>query len=276
MIDIRQTPQYAKYLRQVGWEVERLAETNYFIKKVPLLGSVLKLQRPEEIKINKIKDLVKSRRVFQLIIEPRSELDAIFLKSVGYKLSKSPYLPTKTLQLDLTKSEKNIFANLKKDARYAIRKKSELRIANYTDNIEEFRNAWKNSVGLKRHVPPLTHLSALKNSFKEDCAFFACFDGSNQQNKICGGAIFLKADKIAYYWQAFTNNEGRKRFAQYQIVWQGIGWAKKSGGRIFDFEGIFDERFPNKSWQGFSHFKKSFGGYEVTYPGCMIKTRISL
>jgi len=85
------------------------------------------------------------------------------------------------------------------------------------------------------------------------------------------GAIFLSGDGIGYYWQAFTNREGREKHEQYNIVWEGILRVKKIGARIFDFEGIYDERFPNKSWLGFTHFKKSFGGYEVIHPGTFVK-----
>ena len=55
MVDIRQTIQYANYLSKIGWEVERASEINYFIKKLPLVGSIIKVQRPEKIRINKIK-----------------------------------------------------------------------------------------------------------------------------------------------------------------------------------------------------------------------------
>ena len=274
MVDIRQTREYAKYLSKIGWEVERIAGINYFIKKFPLIGSVLKVQRPEEIKINKIYDLAKKYLAFQIIVEPKRELDAKFLTSVGYKLSKSPYLPTKTLFLDLGKSEKVLLAGFKKDSRAAIYSyekvvKSEAkRVVNSGKNLEStigpFRGAWKTSVGLKRYVPPLSHLLALKESFKDNALFIT----TTMKN---AGAIFLKGDKVAYYWQAFTNKEGRRTLAQYKIVWEGIKWAKDRGAKVFDFEGIYDERFPNKSWLGFTHFKKSFGGYEVTYPGCFTK-----
>lgn len=263
MIDIRQTQKYANYLKRIGWKVERAAEINYFIKKIPLLGSVIKLQRPEEIKVNKIMELAKKHGAFQLIVEPKTELDMKYLQSLGYKLTKSPYLPTKTLLLDLTKSEKVIFSNLKKDARYLIRKTEKIETEEIA-NIEEFRNAWKKTVGLRRYVPPLEQLIALNKTFGDSSLFLLSKDGS-------AGAIFLIGDKISYYWQAFTNKEGRKSSIQYQIVWRGILWAKKMGARVFDFEGIFDERFPNKSWLGFSHFKKSFGGSVVEYPGTFTK-----
>jgi hypothetical protein len=37
---------------------------------------------------------------------------------------------------------------------------------------------------------------------------------------------------------------------------------------MFDFEGIFDERYPksNRDWLGFSKFKSGFGGKEIYFP----------
>ena len=90
------------------------------------------------------------------------------------------------------------------------------------------------------------------------------------------GAVFLTTDKITYYYQAFTNDAGRKAHNQYRIVFDGIFWAKRMGAKVFDFEGIYDERFPNSSWKGFTHFKKSFGGYEISYSGCYTRYSLSL
>jgi lipid II:glycine glycyltransferase (peptidoglycan interpeptide bridge formation enzyme) len=268
MVDIRQTIQYANYLKRNGWQIERAAEINYFIKKFPLVGSVIKIQRPEEIRIKKIKELGKSQRAFQVIIEPKTNLDAKHLLSLGYKLNKSTYLPSKTLQLDLTLPINRLVNGLKKDAKSALRATTNLKpIAN--NHMENFRKAWKKAAGWKLYVPPVENLVSLKKSFKNNCVMYECRNIS--QHKVVAGAIFLMADNIAYYWQAFTNKEGRRELAQYRIVWEGIRWAKRRGAKIFDFEGIYDPRFPNKSWQGFTHFKKSFGGYEVDYPGTFTK-----
>src|SRR4030042_1056681 len=81
---------------------------------------------------------------------------------------------------------------------------------------------------------------------------------------------------FGYYWYGFTNNEGRTSLSQYSLLYQGILWAKRQGCKVFDFEGVYDPRFPDKSWLGFSHFKRSFGGYEVEYPGCFIQNRFPL
>src|SRR3990167_6623218 len=106
MIDIRQSKNYADYLSYLGWVVERIKEVNYFIKKFPIIGSVLKIQRPEKIRYKDIKILSKKYRVFQIIIEPKSSSAVQSLIANGYKLSKSPYLPSKTLHLNLTKALK--------------------------------------------------------------------------------------------------------------------------------------------------------------------------
>jgi lipid II:glycine glycyltransferase (peptidoglycan interpeptide bridge formation enzyme) len=47
--------------------------------------------------------------------------------------------------------------------------------------------------------------------------------------------------------------------------------AKKRGSLVWDFEGIFDQRFPNKDILGYTHFKKSFGGKEIEFPGAFTK-----
>jgi len=272
MKDIRQSALYADYLSRAGWMVEKASGINYFIKKLPIVGSVIKIQRPEEIELDKIDRLAKIYRALQIIVEPKNTIDIGPLTKNGYRLSKSPYLPTKTLQIDLTKPKEKIFQNLLKDARYAIRENPDCK-AGFTIDIEEFRSIWKKSVGPRRYIPSLKHLVALKKSFGNNCAFCSCSSTSKQ---IKAGAIFLLADGVGYYWQAFTNKEGRRALMQYKIVWEGLLWAKKMGAKIFDFEGIYDERFPNKSWLGFTHFKKSFGGIVVEYPGAFIKTRLPL
>jgi hypothetical protein len=281
MIDIRQSESYAKYLRSLGWTVERIAEINYFIKKMPIVGSILKLQHPEEIRMDTVKELCRKYGVFQIIIEPKNDLDAKFLESSGFKLSKSTYLPSKTLQIDLTQSKEEILKYFKKDARAAIKKGGDIKTAEHItpDEIKIFREEWKKSVKMSRYVPSTEQLIKLKKSFPQSKSLF--LTSHNMFSRIIGGVIFTTSSHgtsnyITYYWQAFTNSEGRSTLSQYSLLYQGILWAKKNGCKVFDFEGIFDPRFPNKDWRGFTHFKRSFGGYEVTYPGCYTKFRFPL
>jgi lipid II:glycine glycyltransferase (peptidoglycan interpeptide bridge formation enzyme) len=277
MKDIRQTKAYAQYLAQIGWSVKKMGSNYYFIKKIPILGAFIKLQRPEKIDFEALEKLQKNYRVFQIVIEPKNNSQIKELKSRGYKLSKSPYLPTKTLQINLKQSEKQIFSQFKKDARYSINKAKKL-VLFTKPSIKSFHDSWKRAISWQRHLPKLAHLKALQKSFDSQSLFLASHN-DQKRNKLyrtnfSAGAIFLKADNTVFYWQAFTSPLARQSLAQYCIVWHGILWGKSQGAKFFDFEGIYDKRFPNKSWLGFSHFKKSFGGKEIAYPGAYKKTLI--
>lgn len=284
MIDIRQSESYAKYQKSLGWKVERIGGINYFIKNIPIIGSVLKIQRPEEIRIDILNRLSRKYGVFQIILEPglTTIVDSTSynsLKGQGFKLSKSTYLPSKTLQIDLTQSKEKIFKGLKKDARSAIQKGGEVKIKEYVTpkEIVTFRKGWKNSVKFNRFVPSASQLIELKKSFPKNKSLFLA--SHNITGRIIGGVIFTtssheKSNYITYYWYGFSSKEGRSTLSQYTLLWHGILWAKRNGYRVFDFEGVYDPRFPNKDWLGFSHFKRSFGGYEVVYPGCYTKTKL--
>jgi lipid II:glycine glycyltransferase (peptidoglycan interpeptide bridge formation enzyme) len=281
MLDIRQTRRYGEYLRENGWTVERIGNNNYFIKKFPLIGSILKLQRPEKIDITSINRIIEKHRTFQVIVEPKDESQAAILASNGYKLAKSTYLPSKTLQIDLTKSEKDILSAFKKDARSLVKRGEGNIIKTYStpEEIYLWRNAWKNSVNYSRYVPTLETLLKIRKSFPQSSSLFLA--SHNIVGRIIGGALFTTSSHdgsnyITYYWYGFTNKEGRSTLSQYSLLYHGILWAKKQGYKVFDFEGIYDERFPNKSWLGFTHFKRSFGGQVVLYPGCYTRLRLPI
>jgi lipid II:glycine glycyltransferase (peptidoglycan interpeptide bridge formation enzyme) len=274
-MDIRQSPEYGHYLAQIGWVVEQVSGVNYFIRKFPLVGSIIKIQRPEKIDFEEIEKLTKKYKAFQIILEPITTRPRShnLSPSIGssssihnslyahkFKLSKSPYLPTKTLLIDIG------LTNFRSDIKRAINKFNNDQFSIYTNNLDQFRNAWKKAVGLSKYVPSLKQLQALQNSFKINSLFVTTSDKS-------AGIIFLVSGTTLYYWQAFSDKKKRYLPNQYRMVWYGILWGKKRGAKLFDFEGIYDERFPNKSWLGFTHFKKTFGGKEVEYPGCFIKTK---
>jgi len=282
MVDIRQSVNYANYLKSQGWIVERIKNTNYFIKKIPILGSVLKIQRPINLNFETIKNIEKKYRIFQTIIEPtlssniRSRVHDLLLLH-NFKLSNSPYLPSKTMELDLTPPKEKIYGKFTKDCKYSIRKGENLKIKEYStpEELKIFHSSWKKFVNFNRFVPNLSSLINLKKSFPNNHSIF--LTSHNKIGNIIGGAIFTRSSHdIAYYWYGFTNKEGRTSLSQYALLYQGILWAKLNGCKIFDFEGIYDERFPNKSWLGFTHFKRSFGGDEVSYSGCYTKFRFPL
>lgn len=276
--DLRQSPQYAKYIKSIGWTVEKINGCHFYIRKIPLTPfSIIKVQRPKKIPFKKIDQLAKKYCALQIIIEPNYHIliyDKQKLQSYDYRLSKSPFLPTKTIHLDLTQSKAKILAQMKKDARYGIRnaKKEALQLIKVQD-LTKFHQAWKKSDGWNRWVPSLKSLQTLKKAFGKKAIFLTVAHSNTlvYRTRAIAGVAILTANRTAYYYYAFTSKEGRKNFAQYLLVWEAIKLTKKQRCKVFDFEGIYDERFPIKTWKGFSHFKKSFGGKEIEFPGSFTK-----
>jgi len=284
MADLRQSPPYAAYLKKIGWQVEKLQIANgrlqIFIKNLPFIGSIIKIQRPEKIPFEKIDNIAKKYRALFVKLEPKQCNNRVIeqLSHHGYKPS-SPVLPTKTLQLDLTSSQEQIFSKFKKDARYEIKKaeRNNLRllISQYPNIlISNFVSLWqKNAWSRGFWLPIKKEIESLYQAFDKNAYLLTAsyYNNIYYHSKLLAGALIVIYDNVAYYFYAASSPEGKKLSASYLVVWEAIKLAKRKGCRIFDFEGIYDERFPNKSWLGFTHFKKSFGGKEVEYPGSFIK-----
>jgi len=71
-----------------------------------------------------------------------------------------------------------------------------------------------------------------------------------------------------YYAHAVSDPaSGRKLQAAAPLVWQMILDAREAGARRFDFWGITPGGTPGHPWEGFSQFKRSFGGAAVERAG---------
>lgn len=259
-MDIRQTSSYAQYLQKINWTVKTYNNNQYFIKKIPFLGSFIKLQRPDNFSVSDIKTIEKKFHPTAFIIEPIDE--SIDLIPLGFT-QRSPYVPSKTIVIDLTKTEEQLLSECKKHTRQALKKTATKEIT-ITNDFPLFRKKWIEASQGKRYIPNEQKFLDFIQSFSDNCVALMDQDGN-------AGAVIIASNDTAYYWHGFTNEKGRKDMTQYKVLWEAFRWAKKNKKKTFDMEGIYDTRFPIKGWEGFSHFKKSFGGVERAYPGAFIK-----
>lgn len=266
MTDLRQSPQFGKYTEAIGWQVEKIGDCHVFIRQLPLIGSIIKIQRPNSIPFKKIDELAKRYRALFVKIEPIQQLSNKTmkrLKSHGFRQDSWPLLPTKTIWIDLTKTANQLWKEMEKETRYCIKKaEKEDTVILRGDDIEKFYQNFK-KYG-KGYVPKKQEFQALAKAFGRK-AILLSVDG-------LAGTLILIADQTAYYYYAFSSPLGRKKFAQHLLIWEAIKLAKSLKCQIFDLEGIEDSRYKvTRKWRGFSHFKKSFGGKEVEFPGSFTK-----
>ena len=351
-------------MKQCGWIVENIQypvssiqyQTNVFIRRIPLIGSVIKIQHPAVVPPEKELDkLAKKHRALFIKIEPldfapprerfgKEKSQTLHgVKSLalgncrtlgnwrGFGPDTWPLLPSKTLHLDLTKSEEDLWENLNQDARYSIRKaekqlsavryqisaisrqlspppqnskrttnNQQLTINNSLPYLKTFYNLLK-TTGRSKHfyTPKWQDLKLKAECFNKKAWLVLAYhrrlpadllaeasaevgspepEGKESDSGKFGlsslaGCLLLTHDRVAYYHHAANSPEGRKLLAGYLVLWEAIKLAKSLGCHTFDFEGIYDERFPKatRDWKGFTNFKKKFGGKEVEFPHPLIK-----
>lgn len=268
--DLRQSEEYAKYMVHIGWKVLNIPnpKIQLFLKKIGPVG-IVKIQRTKaELPLDKIEKILKENHVMMCKIEPSfaNATEGQVLEKYGYRISGWPLLGTKTLRIDLGPTEGEIFKSFKKDCRYILRRFMKYEIRNTLDNFELFYEIWKKSAKRKSlWIPSHTEYLHLIESFGKN---IFCITIGNE-----AGALVLLNKKAAFYYYAGATESGNKNDLPYYVVWECIKEAKKRGCSAWDFEGIFDSRWPNSGWRGFSHFKKSFGGYEIEFPGSYEKWR---
>ena len=242
-------------MQAIGWSIGRKNGLQFYIRHLPIFGNFVKILRPQKPPNPKTIDIL-ARQYHAFAVQVN-------------------YSPTKTLQLNLTKSEEEIFSRFKKDARYEIKKAEKNKITvEKSSDIESFIKMWhKNALRRGFWIPMKREIQAIWEAFGKDVFIIEAVPTSARPRteKPLAGALVLIQNHIAYYFHATSTPEGRKLSAPYLVVWEAIKLAKKKNCRVFDFEGIYDERFPIKSWKGFTHFKKSFGGEEIEFPGSFVK-----
>lgn len=290
MIDIRQSPQYAKFMEDLGWRVEKVGKWKAFVKKFPLIGSFIKIQKIKPpIPFEEIEQLRRQYKFFKIQIAP----EVYFTPGVkwadikvqnqlinyGYRIDRSPNIPTKTIHIDITQSEKNLFNNFIEAKRRAVRRavKNNVVVKESYD-IDLFINLRKKQNFPLGFLLEKEMMSLWKNFYPKkttlllaSCQFNAA--AKNWQDIVLAGILLLFHDHTAYYWYASSSSQGKKLFAPTLLVWEALKIAKEKGAKVFDFEGIFDERFPKatNSWKGFSKFKEGFGGKKITYLGSFLR-----
>lgn len=274
MQDLRQTKQFSRFLQKIGWVYEEKDGVYYAIRKLGFLGSVMKIQRPKMIDFEFIANLQKTYRAFNIIVEPISETYSKELIAHGYKKSKTPFLPSKTIHIDLRKSENQLLRDLNQKTRYNIKIAQKRGVViKESISIVEFSKAWHDSA---------RHRGMYFSQHKEIVSMWKSFKGKRDllfayhNKQLLGGIMIVYSNEVGYYMYAYSSKLGKKLFTPTLLAWHAIQIVKSKDYNVFDFEGIYDERFPLPSWKGFSRFKKGFGGKEVEYPGAWTKWRLPL
>jgi len=271
MTDFRQVADWGEYLKTRGWKTDYVkskdGKKQLQVLVFKLWGwplSMIKLQRNEiDPDFDDLKRLRRKYHALQTVIEPLKILNEENYIRAGFKKSKSPFLATKTVVVDVTAEEKELWNRLSENAKRLIKKNAEM-VVEDTDE-KTFRREWKKYS--KVWILSEKELGNLMRSFGKRAHLCVIRNGEGFHS----GILILETRDVTNYFMTWTSDLGRKSGAHFRLVWEEILRAKRTGKKYFDFEGIYDPEFPIKNWKGFTEFKKKFGGAIVTHPGSFTK-----
>mgnify|MGYP000642789961 CR=1 FL=1 len=283
LTDIRQTLAYSRYMQSMGWQDEMIktlhGQIHCYKKYLPFIPfPIIKILRApaflnffeRQTIINRYHPIIFKQEPFHF--EKNNCGQVYFSKE---KSNTSPLVPTKTLWINLGMTKQTLLNNCHAKTRYNL-KKAQQRVLQTQiisgdkiteNNLKSFYKLWSvNKPHNWLFKPSFYELKNLVSSFGKDCFFVFIFSpchpefGSGSCPLLAAACLILTSPNMAFYWHNASTLEGKKIFAPTLCVWEAIMESKKRGLNVFDFEGIWDERFPklNVGWQGFTRFKKGF------------------
>ncbi len=264
-MELQQSALYSKYIAALNWQIITVDGVRMFYKKIPLLGGLLKIQRPQ-----RLPDIASLAIPIKTVaIEPikNQNLRAYknWCKKIPFRVVRSDYMPTKTILVDLTAPVDSIFRRFTEAKRRAVRRAKKLGVTvTESSDITALIRIKNVSSGLLGFITTI----GIDRFWKFFYPRHATIILAHHDGKLVGGVLLVFWNKTAFYWIAAGTRTGKKMFAPTLLVWEALIVAKKRGAKRFDFLGVWDERKPkdHHDWKGFTKFKEGFGGTALYYP----------
>lgn len=236
-----------------------IVDENVSIKKqIEALELILSQARDITIKTKKQEEIF-----FKL--EPASQ------KLILNTLKKSSDVqPRDTWVLDLQPELKVLLGNMHAKARYNIalanRKGVKVRFSTSSEDLKHFFR-------LNRQTAQRNNIVAHPEDYYQKLfeVLVARQAGELAVAEIDGQVvavnILINFGRSSTYVHGASDYDFRNYMAPNVLQWESIKRAKSQGKDIYDFWGIAPADGSKPSWEGFSRFKKSFGGRAILSPG---------
>ncbi len=235
-----------------------------------------KAQNPKqilEILLQKLKEITKQEKADFIRISPiwkRTAENEKYFKDLGFKTGPLHYHPESSWKLDISGSEDEILARMRKTTRYLIRqaqnnKDVEILKSTNVKDVETFYSIHQEVVRAQKFVPfSMEYLTKEFSAFLGDnniSLFLARYKG-----EIIAGSFEIFWSEIGFYHHAGLMPKYKKLPVSYLLQWEAIKEAKKRGCKIYDFWGYANPvKNPKHPYSGPTLFKMGFGGYVEEY-----------
>jgi peptidoglycan pentaglycine glycine transferase (the first glycine) len=210
--------------------------------------------------LDNLKNLKQDRSIVFARIEPPQAL--------GLPRAVKDTQPTNNWVLNLEKTEQELLLGMKPKTRYNI-------------NLAE-RKGVTVRVGERADLPVVWTLfmeTAARNGFRlhPQDYYWKMFDAlapynlkiliAEYKHQPVAGMLLTVFGDSATYLHGGSSNQFKPVMAPYLLHWHAIKLCQGLRLKTYDFGGVAPEGAGDHAWSGISRFKKSFGGFEVVYPG---------
>lgn len=183
------------------------------------------------------------------------------LEKMGMEKSPMHLAAEHTVMIDLTKSEEELLAEMRRQTRYEVRRADKLGIKVEKSNdkaiFEEFHAVQVETAKRQNFVPPsLEVLLAEKQAFGDDIVIYKAMS----EGKPVAYGLIIKSGVEADYYEAASTELNRKLPGAYALLWQAMRDLKAEGYSRFNLWGIAPAGQPNHRYAGVTTFKTGFGG----------------
>ncbi len=221
--------------------------------------------------INEIKRIAREQKCVFVRVRPQLEANNFSKKIFAdYYFRNAPiHLHAElTSQLDITESEEEILAGMRKTTRYEVKKATSLGVkVTGTANPEAIKEFYELQLltAKRQGFTPFSY-RLLYEEFK-------IFSGASKallytaefENKLLAQAVIIFYGEEAVYHYGASTDEGRKYPGAYLIQWEAIKEAKRRGMKRYNFWGVSDSNNKKHRFYGISIFKRGFGGEDFEY-----------
>lgn len=198
---------------------------------------------------------------------PKTPENLQILGKVGAKVAPMHLHAEHTVILDLTKSEDDLLAAMRRQTRYEIRRSGKLNLQVEWRNDEaifkEFRQVQAETAARQHFIPPdLSTLLAERQGFGQNARLYIAKTADD--DPVAYGLILISGQE-AEYFEAASTELNHKLPGSYALQWQVIRDLKKLGIKRYNLWGIAPPGQKNHRYSGVTTFKTGFGGEVVEY-----------
>jgi lipid II:glycine glycyltransferase (peptidoglycan interpeptide bridge formation enzyme) len=209
-------------------------------------------------KIQKLVSLAENNNAGWIRIDPKDEkFLGVIKNNIKYKIRKASHdmQPKEIFVVDISKSEKDLLAEMKPKTRYNIRLAEKKGVKIFCDksekNIAEFLRLTQ--VMAKRNGIVAHPESYYKKMFENISGDVLKLYVAEYEGKIIAANLVIFYGETCVYLHGASDDACRSVMAPYLLQWQQIRDAKKSGCIKYDFGGVSFGK-----WQGITKFKLGF------------------